>query len=112
MPRPIAPVVGILGGIALVAAAASTAPPARALTVRAAATVADTVTGCLQKGTKAGVYKLAEANGQSINVKSSSVQLGGHVGHTVTLTTSTTPMSGDTTVASVSKMKMVSGSCS
>jgi hypothetical protein len=70
------------------------------------------VTGCLQKGTKSGQYKLVEANGQSVNVTSSAIKLGGHVGHQVTLTTDATPMAGDSTPASVSKMSMVSPKCS
>jgi hypothetical protein len=113
MRRPVAQVLGIVGGVALAAAAAaSMTPRAQVMTRPTAATAADTVTGCLQKGTKSGQYKLVEANGQSVNVTSSAIKLGGHVGHQVTLTTDATPMAGDSTPASVSKMSMVSPKCS
>lgn len=114
MRRPVAQLLGIVGGVALAAAAAaSMTPRAQVMTRPTAATAADTVTGCLQKGDKAGEYKLVEANGESMKVKSSSIKLSGHVGHQVTLTTSGSAMAGDTTKAtSVSKMSMVAMKCS
>ena len=45
-----------------------------------------TVTGCLQKTDDANEYKLTTAGGATWEVKSDSVKLGDHVGHTVTLT--------------------------
>ena len=112
MRRSAAQLLGIVGGLALgAAAAASMTPRTQAMSRPTVTAPSDTVTGCLQKGTKAGEYKLVEANGQTVNVKSSSIKLSGHVGHQVTLTTSTTPMAGDTTAASVSKMSMVSAKC-
>jgi len=71
----------------------------------------DTLTGCLQKGTSSTVYKLVEKDGKAVAVKSSSVSLGGHVGHEVTLTTSGMAMANDTMPANVTKMKMVSTKC-
>jgi hypothetical protein len=112
MRRPAAQLLGIVGGVALAAAAAaSMTPRPQAVTSPTAAAAADTVTGCLHKGTKAGEYKLVEANGQSVNVKSSSVKLSAHVGHEVKVTTSSAPMAGDTAAMSVSKMSMVSTKC-
>lgn len=113
MRRPVAQLLGVVGGVALAAAAAaSMTPRAQAMARPTVAAASDTVTGCLQKGSKAGMYKLVEANGQSVNVKSSAVKLGGHVGHQVTLTTDAAPMAGDSTPATVSKMAMVSPKCS
>jgi hypothetical protein len=66
-------------------------------TLRAGA-VADSATGCLQKGDKPGTYKLVSKDGKSWNVTSSKLSLAGHVGHTVTL-------SGDTTKSNMSNMK-------
>jgi hypothetical protein len=45
-----------------------------------------TLTGCLQKTDEANEYKLTTAAGATWEVKSDSVKLGDHVGHTVTLT--------------------------
>ena|ERR1700730_6496167 len=45
-----------------------------------------TVTGCLQKTDDANEYKLTTAGGATWEVKSDSVKLADHVGHTVTLT--------------------------
>lgn len=45
-----------------------------------------TVTGCLQKTDDANEYKLITAAGATWEVKSDSLKLGDHVGHTVTLT--------------------------
>lgn len=45
-----------------------------------------TLTGCLQKTDDANEYKLTTSAGATWEVKSDSVKLGDHVGHTVTLT--------------------------
>jgi len=45
-----------------------------------------TLTGCLQKGEDANEYNLTAKNGGTWEVKSDSVKLDEHVGHTVTIT--------------------------
>jgi hypothetical protein len=45
-----------------------------------------TLTGCLQKGDDAHEYKLTTAKGGTWEIKSDSLKLGDHVGHTVTIT--------------------------
>jgi len=45
-----------------------------------------TLTGCLQKGDDANEYKLTTAKGGTWEIKSDSVKLGEHVGHTVKIT--------------------------
>src|SRR4029077_13124316 len=45
-----------------------------------------TLTGCLQKGDDANEYKLTTAKGGTWEIKSDTVNLGNHVGHTVTIT--------------------------
>ena len=45
-----------------------------------------TLTGCLQKGDSADEYNLTTTKGGTWEVKSDSVKLGEHVGHTVTIT--------------------------
>jgi hypothetical protein len=45
-----------------------------------------TLTGCLQTGDSANEYKLTTAKGATWEIKSDSLKLGDHVGHTVTLT--------------------------
>jgi hypothetical protein len=45
-----------------------------------------TLTGCLQKGDDANEYNLTTAKGSTWEIKSDSVKLGEHVGHTVTIT--------------------------
>jgi hypothetical protein len=47
---------------------------------------ARTLTGCLQKGDAANEYKLTTAKGGTWEIKSDSLKLGDHVGHTVTIT--------------------------
>jgi hypothetical protein len=115
------------------ALSASAAIRGGASTVRTG-TAADSATGCLQKGDKAGTFKLVSKDGKSWNVTSSKLSLAGHVGHTVTLTgTSKSGMSGskDTSMAGMkmgdssmsgmgssggtldaTTMKMVSATCS
>ena len=44
------------------------------------------LTGCLQKGDDANEYKLTTAKGSTWEIKSDSLKLGDHVGHTVTIT--------------------------
>jgi len=45
-----------------------------------------TLTGCLQKGEDANEYNLTTAKGGTWEIKSDSLKLGDHVGHTVTIT--------------------------
>jgi hypothetical protein len=45
-----------------------------------------TLTGCLQKGDDANEYNLTTTKGGTWEIKSDSVKLGEHVGHTVTIT--------------------------
>jgi hypothetical protein len=45
-----------------------------------------TLTGCLQKGDEASEYRLTTAKGGTWEIKSDSLKLGDHVGHTVTIT--------------------------
>ena len=111
MRRPIASLLAIAGGLAVgTVAAASMTPRAHAMSP-VTPVARDTLTGCLQKGTSSTVYKLVEKDGKAVAVKSSSVSLGGHVGHEVTLTTSGMAMANDTMPANVTKMKMVSTKC-
>jgi ABC-type sugar transport system substrate-binding protein len=45
-----------------------------------------TLSGCLQNGDDANEYKLTTAKGGTWEIKSDSLKLGDHVGHTVTIT--------------------------
>ena len=45
-----------------------------------------TLSGCLQKGDSANEYKLTTAKGGTWEIKSDTVNLGGHVGHKVAIT--------------------------
>jgi hypothetical protein len=45
-----------------------------------------TLTGCLQKGDSANEYQLTTAKGGTWEIKSDTLSLGDHVGHTVTIT--------------------------
>jgi hypothetical protein len=45
-----------------------------------------TVTGCLQKGDKAGEYSITGEDGKRYGLRSKSVDLSKHVGHKVTVT--------------------------
>ena len=93
------------------------------------------VTGCLEKGDKAGAYSIKTDNGATWVLKSRKVDLSEHVGHQVTATgflaqhqTSQTPSTPNTTVDNsqdesgaggagtintlhVTRVKMVSESC-
>jgi hypothetical protein len=86
------------------------------------------VTGCVQKGDEAGGYTITDKDGKVWELHGKQVKLGGHVGHTVTVSGMTTNMSkaeeekieanekkeaggmehGD---LQVSSLKMVSESC-
>jgi len=44
------------------------------------------ITGCLAKGDSAGEYKVTASDGNTWEVKSKTVKLAPHVGHTVTVT--------------------------
>ncbi len=78
-----------------------------------------TVTGCLQKGDEAGEFSITGADGKTYGLRSTSVQLEGHLGHKVTVTgklkreenegkNENTKEVGD---LDVSNLKMVSTSC-
>lgn len=45
-----------------------------------------TITGCLTKGDSAGEFKIAGEGGSTWELKSKTVKLASHVGHTVTIT--------------------------
>src|ERR1700689_552106 len=45
-----------------------------------------TATGCLQKSQTANIYMLTDENGKMWDLRSKTVPLGPHVGHTVTVT--------------------------
>jgi hypothetical protein len=45
-----------------------------------------TLSGCLQKGDEANEYRLTTAKGGTWEIKSDTLKLGDHVGHSVTLT--------------------------
>jgi len=91
-----------------------------------------TLSGCLQTGDSANEYKLTTAKGGTWEIRSDTVKLGEHVGHTVTITgvVSNATMHGmkedvkaeakergidkDSTEhghMTVTNLKMVSGSC-
>jgi len=91
-----------------------------------------TLSGCLQTGDSANEYKLTTAKGGTWEIRSDTVKLGEHVGHTVTITgvVSNAAMHGmkedvkaeakergmdkDSTEhghMTVTNLKMVSGSC-
>jgi hypothetical protein len=72
---------------------------------------ADSATGCLQKGEKAGTYTLATKDGKTYEVSSKSLKLDGHVGHTVTLTGDSKMGKDSKTWLDAKKMAMVSASC-
>jgi len=79
------------------------------------------VTGCLQKGSSANTFTLTDENGKLWDLRSKTVQLGPHVGHTVTITgkipqksKDENKSSGDTSPQNhlrVTDLKMVSESC-
>jgi hypothetical protein len=51
------------------------------------------VTGCLQKGDESGGFTITDKDGKVWELHSKTVKLGGHVGHTVTVTGSATDRS-------------------
>ena len=68
-----------------------------------------TVTGCLQPdATSKDTYKIASEDGKTWALKSSSVKLGDHLNHKVTVTGKTTSDAGE---LNVSNLKMVSQTC-
>jgi hypothetical protein len=76
-----------------------------------------TATGCLAKSPSGSIYMLTDENGKTWDLRSETVPLGQHVGHTVTVT-GTIPKepkgSGDTTPQNhllVTKLDMVRDSC-
>lgn len=81
-------------------------PVIAAIMMMAAPAPADTVTGCLSKGDKAGTYTIT-SGGKATPVMSKSLKLDGHVGHTVTLT-GTMGKDGE---LDATKMAMKSTSC-
>jgi len=85
-----------------------------------------TVTGCLQKSDEADEYRLTSTDGKLYDLRSSSVKLGEHVGHKVTVTGSFKAEGGkdeaekeeakeggqkETGDIQVKTLKMVSSSC-
>ena len=76
-----------------------------------------TATGCLQKGPTANIYMLTDENGKAWDLRSNTVALDSHVGHTVTVT-GTIPKdpkgSSDTSPQNhllVTKLDMVRDNC-
>jgi hypothetical protein len=82
------------------------------------------LTGCLNKGTAKDTFNLKTKDGKTYPLTSSTVQLGQHVGHTVTVTGTpamassmsghgkdTMAMSMPAGAVSVTKLSMVSESC-
>jgi hypothetical protein len=109
MRRGTAQVLGVVGSLTLGAIYAAGATPAAQAAVRPTAAADSSVTGCLQKGDKADQFTLASKDGKTYTVWSKTVKLAGHVGHTVTLAGA--PAASDPMKMSVSKMTMVSPSC-
>jgi hypothetical protein len=103
-----------LSAVAATAVAGNTAYSVRPVAMRASA---DTVTGCLSKGDEAGEYTLMTKGGKKYELKSTSVDLSKHVGHTVTATGTAKKEEekgekGEETDMQVTKLAMVSASCS
>src|SRR3954447_3939245 len=94
-----------LAATLVLAGALSASASVRGSTSPAVRAAADSATGCLQKGDKPGTFKLVSKDGKSWDVTSSKLSLGGHVGHTVTL-------SGDSMKGGMSGMKMGDSSMS
>lgn len=79
------------------------------------------VTGCIQKGATDKIFTLTDENGKLWDLRSKTVQLAPHVGHTVTITgtipqksDSDNKTSGDTSPQNhlrVTNLKMVSDTC-
>jgi hypothetical protein len=68
----------VFAGVAAVAAAQDTTETTHKKT--------RTLTGCLQKGDSDNEYQLTTAKGGTWEIKSDTVKLGNHVGHTVRIT--------------------------
>jgi hypothetical protein len=71
---------GLAGAYGASEAGASTSNAALPHSMKA---LADTATGCLEKGTKSGEYTLTATDGKKYELASTSVPLSKHVGHTV-----------------------------
>jgi hypothetical protein len=108
-------------GAVAVAAMSMVASPAIARAQGNPSDSTQMVTGCLQKGATANSFTLTDENGKLWDLHSKTVQLGSHVGHTVTVT-GTIPQkskdedksSGDTSPQNhlrVTNLKMVNESC-
>lgn len=69
-----------LGGVSLVPTAGF------AQTTQDKSAETRTLTGCLSNGEKAGEYSLVGADGSTWEIRSKTVKLADHVGHTVTVT--------------------------
>jgi hypothetical protein len=110
MRRTTAQVLGVVGSLTLGAIYAAGAAPMAQAAPRPTAAADSSVTGCLQKGSTADQFTLAGKDGKSYTVSSKAVKLAGHVGHTVTL--AGTPAASDPMTMTVSKLTMVSPSCS
>jgi hypothetical protein len=87
-----------------------------------------TITGCLQKGDEANEFSITDADGKTYGLRSSSVKLGDHVGHKVTVSGRVRPESEENEASEqrekneqnekkevadirVTSLKMVSTSC-
>jgi hypothetical protein len=76
-----------------------------------------TVTGCLQKGDEANEYAITGEDGKKYGLRSTTVKLGDHVGHKVTVTgrvkkeAEKNEPSGESADLTVTKLQMVSESC-
>ena len=75
------------------------------------------VTGCLQKGDEPNEYAITGEDGKKYGLRSSTIKLGDHVGHKVTVTgrvkkeAEKNEPSGESADLSVSNLEMVSESC-
>lgn len=78
--------ISTLAGALVVAAAFAAFAPASAAAHPRPVASADSVTGCLRKGSTPNTFTVTTKDGKSVAVASESISLGGHVGHTVTLT--------------------------
>jgi len=89
-----ATVLGLAGVYGAASASASASTPAVPHGVSAAA---DSLTGCLQKGTKSGQYTLRTSDGKEYQLTSKSVPLSKHVGHEVSVEGTAASMSAGQT---------------
>jgi hypothetical protein len=94
----------LVGALAVGAAFLAVAPASAAAHPPSGAQI-DSVTGCLQKGDKPNTFTLTSKDGKAVTVASQTVSLAGHVGHTVTLTGSSTPSDSSSMGAMKDSMK-------